>query len=113
MFYKHLCHSLIKQVSDPFPHNLQYTINPKPLEQGTQIFYYMFTTCHMSRVMCHVSSVICNLSHVMCQKKYDFFFFFFGKIGLASWRRVCYQWGLPRLVLIILEMHNMMKCFSN
>ena len=35
--------------------------------------------CHMSRVTCHI--------------------FFFGQSGEAYWWRVCYQRGLPRLVL--------------
>ena len=29
-----------------------------------------------------------------------FFFFFFGQSGEAYWWRVCYQWGLPRLVCL-------------
>ena len=47
--------------------------------------------CHMSRVTCHMSCVICHI----------FFFFsstFFGQSGEAYQWRVCYQWGLPRLV---------------
>ena len=37
----------------------------------------------MSRVMCH-------MLRVMCKKKLQ--------SGGASWWRVCYQWGPPRLV---------------
>jgi hypothetical protein len=40
---------------------------------------------HMSRITCHVSHV--------------FFLFFFGQRGEAHRGRVCYQRGLPRLVL--------------
>ena len=51
-------------------------------------------TCHMSCVMCHVSCVTCHVSHVMRHvshvKK--------NNNGGASWWRVCYQRGLPRLV---------------
>ena len=55
--------------------------------------------------MCHVSRVRCHVSHV------TYNFFIFKKIGLgggASWWRVCYQWGLPRLVFEILDIkvHN-------
>ena len=51
----------------------------------------------MSRVTCHVSNVTCHMSRVTCP--IFFFFFFFGKSGGASRWRVCYQRGLPRLVL--------------
>ena len=43
--------------------------------------------------MCHVSRVTCHMSIL--------FFYFTKKIGQsdgASWWRVCYQRGLPRLV---------------
>ena len=70
--------------------------------------------CHVSRVMCQLPTVTCHLSHV----KTIFFYFFFieeEKIneknkknylsqrirqsgGVSRWR-VCYQRGLPRLVL--------------
>ena len=61
--------------------------------------------CHLSCVTCHVSPVTFHLSHV--KKKYILFFFFTKKLiilnifwqsGGASWWRVCYQWGLTRLV---------------
>ena len=48
--------------------------------------------CHMSRVTCHVSCVRCQVSHV------SYYIFFFLQRGGASRGRVCYQWGLPRLV---------------
>ena len=52
--------------------------------------------CHVSRhVSCHVSRVTCHMSHVNF-----FFFFFFGQSGEAYRWRVCYQRGLPRLVLL-------------
>ena len=43
--------------------------------------------CHVSR---HVSRVTCH----------HFFIFFFGQSGEVYWWRVCYQRGLPRLVLV-------------
>ena len=46
-------------------------------------------TCHMSHVTCHLSPVTCHMSH----------FFFFLQNGEVSQWRVCYQRGLPRLVL--------------
>ena len=52
--------------------------------------------CHVSRVTCHVSRVTYLVSHVwghMSQKK----IYFLYSVG-ASWWRVCYQRGLPRLV---------------
>ena len=51
-------------------------------------------TCHVSHVTCHVSRVTCHVSHVTCH----IFFLFFGQSGEAYRWRVCYQWGLPRLV---------------
>ena len=60
----------------------------------------MFTPRHVSCVMCQVSRVTCHVSH-------DTFFFklFLSNIfllsGGASRWRVCYQQGLPRLVLTI------------
>ena len=40
--------------------------------------------------MCHMSGVRCQVSHVT---------FFLGQSGGASPSRICYQRGLPRLVL--------------
>ena len=50
----------------------------------------------MSKVTCHVSCVTCHMSHVTCHM----FFFFFSQSGEASLWKVCYQRGLPRLVLM-------------
>ena len=62
----------------------------------------MFTTpvCHMSHVMCHVSHVKCQGVTFFCL----FFLFLIGLICGASWWRVCYQRGLPRLVNSIVQM---------
>ena len=52
--------------------------------------------------MCHVSRVTCHMSPVTCQKIFFTFFLFKkknGQSGGASRGRVCYQRGLPRLVL--------------
>ena len=46
------------------------------------------------------------MSHVMCQ---IFLNFFIWQIGEAIQGRVCYQWGLPRLVLICLKF---VDCFK-
>ena len=51
-------------------------------------------TCHVSHVTCHMSRVTCHMSHVTCH-----FSFLFGQSGEAYRWRVCYQRGLPRLVL--------------
>ena len=63
----------------------------------------MFTPHHVSHVRCHMSHVTCQVSGVTCQVspvRYHilFFYFFSGQSGEASWWRVCYQRGLPRLV---------------
>ena len=62
--------------------------------------YVTCVTCHMSRVTCHVSRVTCHMSHVTCHKKNIYIYIKKnGKSGGASRLRVCYQRGLPRLVL--------------
>ena len=66
--------------------------------------------CHVSRVTCHLSPVTCHMSHVF----FLFFIYIFfsssfftlkqiGQSGGASCRRVCYQRGLPRLVIYTYE----------
>ena len=62
-------------------------------------------TCHISRVTYHMSCVTFHLSHVSY-----FFKVFFGQSGLASRWRVCYQWDLPRLVIIL--HHRQLSCCS-
>ena len=61
------------------------------------------TMCHMSGVTCHESRVRCQVSHV---KTFFFFFFSFSFLqsGGASRWRVCYQLGLPQLVLLNLAL---------
>ena len=62
-------------------------------------------TCHLSHVTCHVSPVTCHLSRVTChmpKKNYIFLSLTrIGQSGGASRWRVCYQQGLPRLVVAI------------
>ena len=48
--------------------------------------------------MCHVSCVTCHMSRVTCHN-FFFFVFFPRQCGEAYWGRVCYQQGLPCLVL--------------
>ena len=59
------------------------------------------TTCHLSCVMCQVSRARCNMSGVMSKVSHNMshFFLFLQSVG-ADWWRVCYQWGLPCLVLV-------------
>ena len=54
------------------------------------------TMCHMLHVMCHILCVTC---HILCVMFHNFISNFFGQNGRASWWRVCYQQGLPRIVL--------------
>ena len=49
--------------------------------------------CHMPGVMCQVSGVMCHVPYVMCHVSGV------RQSGEASPLRVCYQRGLPRLVL--------------
>ena len=64
------------------------TVRTRELKFLENVHPTLCVTCHMSRNTCHVSCVMCHKSH-------DTFFF----IGGASWWRVCYQRGLPHLVL--------------
>ena len=48
-----------------------------------------------------MSNVTCLMSHVMCNMTQFFSSFFCGQSGEAYWWTVCYQRGLPRLVLHI------------
>ena len=56
----------------------------------------------MSHVMCHVFGDTCQVSRVRCHVS-GFFLLFFGQSGGPSQWRVCYQRGLPRLVLMVVE----------
>ena len=59
--------------------------------------------------MCNVSHVMCHVSRVTCQKRFFllhlffhlFYLFFIKQSGGDSLWRVCYQRGLPCLVLCI------------
>ena len=79
-----------------------------------------YVTCHLSYFTYHLSPVTCHLSPVTCNfffYIYIFFFFTFlyiyifsfkqiGKTGGPSRWRVCYQWGLPRLVFYQVQSTN-------
>ena len=54
--------------------------------------YVSCVMCQVSGVKCHVSQVMCHVSHVNKKTKTKL------QSGGASWSRVCYQRGLPRLV---------------
>ena len=64
--------------------------------------YVSCVMCPVSRVMCHLSCVTCYVSRVTCHLSHVIFFIiiFFWQSGGSSRRRVCYQRGLPRLVII-------------
>ena len=94
-----------------FVQTFKETVYPEPEELGSWNFERMFTLyhvshvrCHMSCVMFHMSGVRCHVAHVTCQvshvmyQLFSSFFFLFWQSGGASWWRVCYQQGLPRLV---------------
>ena len=59
----------------------------------------MFTPHHTSHVRCQVSGVRCQVSGVTCHVSgVRCHLFLSGRVSLL---RVCYQWGLRRLVFII------------
>ena len=55
--------------------------------------------CQVSGVRCQVSGVRCHILHVTCHESQFFSSFFLGQSGEASQWRVCYQRGLPHLVI--------------
>ena len=63
----------------------------RELKFWENVHHPQHVTCHVSCVSCHISRVT---SHMSC-----FLLLFFLQIGEAYWWRVCYQPGLPRLVL--------------
>ena len=62
LLYKHLCHSFIKSVGDPFPPNLQ-TVRARDLKFCDNVQHPMCVICHVSYSTCHMSHVICYVSH--------------------------------------------------
>ena len=92
-------HQLLQSSFSLKPSKHHYT---QAMKTGAELFreFSPPTTCHMSCVICHVSLVTCHVWGVKCQVSgvtCIFSFFYFLSVR-ASWWRVCYQWGLPRLV---------------
>ena len=83
-------------------------------------YYVSCVICNVSHVTSHLAPVICHMSYVTSHlKKKTFFiiikkenktniyiFFFIGQSYGASRLRVCYQWGLPRLILLPIDREN-------
>ena len=93
--------SLSEWVSHPFPPDIHNIMTAKPLELESWNFERMFTPHHVSCVTYHLSRVTCHVSLVTI-----FFFFFFRQSGQDYWWRVCYQRGLPRLVILVVQKYN-------
>ena len=55
------------------------------------------------RVWCHITGARCQVSGVTCHMYcvYYIYIVFFLQCCVASQWRVCYQWGLPRLVFCL------------
>ena len=60
--------------------------------------------CQVSAVSCQLSGVSCQVSGVTCHIFY-FIIFFLQTVGASRWR-VCYQRGLPRLVLDVYRVYR-------
>ena len=66
---------------------------------------------HVSRVTCHVLRVTCHVSRFMCHMSFILFFnVFFGQSGEVYRWRVCYQRGLPHLVLTYTVVFAQIQC---
>ena len=70
------------------------TVRARELKFGENVHPRTCVTSQVSHTTCHVSHVTCHMSHVICH-------IFFGQNDWGSQWRVCYQWGLPSLVLSI------------
>ena len=84
-------HSFIESVTDPYvqissKYCLFQSVRAKEPNFGENVHPPLHVICHMSCFMCHMSCVTCH--------------FFVWQIGEASWWRVCYKRGLPRLVIM-------------
>ena len=66
-------------------------------------------TCHIPCVTCHVT---CHMSRVTCKMSKKKNIISYWQIGEAYRWRVCYQWGLPRLVSIILSLKTVVETFK-
>ena len=92
------------------PPNLQHIIIHKLLDLGSCNSEIMFTPHHMSHVMCHVSNVMCQVSRVTWHMS-PFFSSLKKKSGGARRWRVCYQRGLPSLVLLLFKLNSLAAPF--
>ena len=87
--------AFINSLSCPFVHTFKTLSIPNCKNCGADIL----RECS-SLTMCHMSHAMFQVSHVRCHMSFFCFLllFYFGHSGGASPWRVCYQWGLPRLV---------------
>ena len=81
-------------LTDPFPPNLQITVFSQNIRALELKVGRIFTPHHLSHVTFHISCVTC---HVSCVNMFSAIYMFLHNAG-ASFGRVCYQRGLPRLV---------------
>ena len=102
------CHFL------PFPNRKSY--GPAYCLIMLTIPYHTIPPCVMfpvSQVRCHISLITCHVSHLSCHMSHIFSSFFLLEIGGVSWWRVCYQWGLPRLIFRLFLIKNMHGIISS
>ena len=92
--------------------NLSQTVRARDLQFSHNIHYSLFVQCHMSGVTyqvmhvgCHISLFMCHVPCVMCYVSYVIYIFFLQS-GWVGWLRLCYQQGLPRLVLNVFLIKN-------
>ena len=85
----------------PFPNHKSYglanslimvTIPYPTILHHTTMSHVSHITCQISHFTCHLSCITFQVSHV------THFFLLFFLLESGSWWRVCYQWGLPRIV---------------
>ena len=74
-------------------HHYSQTVRARDLKLLTNLHNHLVVTCHMSCVVCHVSCFRCHMSQIKNKLT--------KIIGGATCWMVCYQRGIPRLVLII------------
>ena len=134
LFYKHLCHTLIKIKSvilflQIFKTPYSQTVGARNLTFWHNVHHPLCVMCCMSCVMCHVSRVTWhhdsqeegsrylifwdNVHHPLCVTCDASCVMFHmscvnchvSQISGASWWGVCYQWSLPRIVWLVKLKH--------
>ena len=82
-------------------HHYFQTVRASDLKFEDNVHHLLCVRCHMSPVMCHMSRVPCPIT---CVTNIYIYIFVWTIYEARQWR-VCYQRGLPRLVIYYIWTH--------